>query len=105
MYKNYQFIENEGFWKYRIKDPSWAINIVDLSFWGGLKNYVDAIEWETIVDIEAVEDTTTKDTYDNTEVILKTIANMQKQIICIANEQEKLIKLVSSIKSKWTAKN
>ncbi len=87
-------------------DPQWVTKIVDLSFWGWFKAYVDVIEWE--IDViwvpeEIVEDTTAKDTHDNTELILKTLAQFQRQIIGIANDQEKLIKLVT--KSKWTAKN
>jgi gamma-glutamyl:cysteine ligase YbdK (ATP-grasp superfamily) len=49
---------------------------------------------------EVIEDTTAKDTHDNTELILKTLTQLQRQITGIANEQEKLLKLLQSIKSK-----
>lgn len=84
---------------------------MDLVFWGWFKAYVDAIEWELEVVwipeeiVEIPEDTTAKDTYNNTEFILKTLSNLQRQVTGISNEQEKLLKLVQSLKSKWTAKN
>ncbi len=87
-------------------DPQWVTKIVDLVFWGWFKAYVDVIEWDIeVTSNELVEDTTAKDTYDNTELIIKTLAQLQRQITGIANEQEKLLKLLQSIKSKWTAKN
>lgn len=87
-------------------DPKWVTKVIDLSFWGWFKAYVDVIEWDNEIVVQedgAVEVDALKDVYDNTEIILKTISNLQRQIVGIANDQEKLIKLV--MKSKWTAKN
>lgn len=88
-------------------DPQWVTKIIDLVFWGWFKAYVDVIEDITQVEeINAdVVDTTLRDTHDNTDVILKTLSQLQRQVTGMANEQEKLLKVVQSMKSKWTAKN
>ena len=96
MYKNYRILENEWYNKFRIKTPDGTEVVVDLLSFGGLKSYVDMIEWDSIDSIVEVPND------ERIDLLLKMVSHLSKQVIGVANDQDKIFKSIAKIK--WTAK-
>lgn len=94
-YKGYQILEIDLNHHYHIKHPDGNVYLVDLIMYGGLYWYAEIQS--------ASEQVQTKEVNDNTnDLLINMVSNISKQVIGIANDQDKIFKSID--KNKWTAK-